>query len=455
MAHVPKKFEDDSISGDGRLAYLLNEIATLLAGGGAEGGELLPIDGAGFRGSNTVFGDTIISQRKAQISGNFYLGIREGSAIANVVGSSTFTITGNPGFENLLTIASGTTAGSSIDIEDQDSLKYVPSFEMYLWFTAIMTPPTNDGHLKAGFMDANNGFWIGYKEVNGEQKFGCAIRKDGVETFVAQEDFNRDKLDGTGNSEFVLDPTKGNIYQIRTGFLGFAPPTFQVLTEKGRLVTFHQFEYPNNNEETHISTTYVSARVEIDNGSEAENVEVKIGSYSGGVTDGNSVDINAREFTLVTSGTLPGGPYIQDEMVSFRNTGQFQGFLSPTLREHRIPGILQYLSGAFDGQGSPVTFEVLVVPEEDVLVDGTWQKSDDDSVLDYSLDTIYDLTNARTVFAQVISDGGFLSAFGSGATDLSMLDLRLRPNEHGIFALTGTTGASIDWTIVNGWKEPF
>jgi hypothetical protein len=51
-----------------------------------------------------------------------------------------------------------------------------------------------------------------------------------TEDFIPQTSWNGDRLDGTGSSGMVIDPTKGNVAEIGIQYLGFGTITFQVET---------------------------------------------------------------------------------------------------------------------------------------------------------------------------------------------------------------------------------
>lgn len=74
-----------------------------------------------------------------------------------------------------------------------------------------------------------------------------------TDTFVAQEDWNGDKMDGTGSihnpSGVLLDPTKGNVFQIGIQYLGFGAITFQIEASpegnNAEFVNVHTIQLPN------------------------------------------------------------------------------------------------------------------------------------------------------------------------------------------------------------------
>lgn len=65
-------------------------------------------------------------------------------------------------------------------------------------------------------------------------------------TFIPSGSFNIDKLDGTGPSGIILNPQKGNIYQIGFQYLGFGNAKFSVSNpETGNPVKFHEIKNAN------------------------------------------------------------------------------------------------------------------------------------------------------------------------------------------------------------------
>jgi hypothetical protein len=67
------------------------------------------------------------------------------------------------------------------------------------------------------------------------------------DTFVNQEDWNIDKMDGTGPSRMTLDHQKGNVYQIRYQYLGYGAITYYIEDDnQGTFVPVHKIQYANN-----------------------------------------------------------------------------------------------------------------------------------------------------------------------------------------------------------------
>ena len=104
-----------------------------------------------------------------------------------------------------------------------------------------------------GLFDAENGFM--FRNVDGN--FGVVVRSKAtgtvVDTFIAQEDFNKDQVDGTGLSGMNIDLTKDNIYWIDVQWLGGGRVRFGTY-DKGQRVVMHEF-YGGNSSIYPISQT--------------------------------------------------------------------------------------------------------------------------------------------------------------------------------------------------------
>ncbi len=74
-----------------------------------------------------------------------------------------------------------------------------------------------------------------------------------TENWIYQEDWNIDKLDGTGTSGVILDPTKLNVYQINFRWLGAGEMRFAVENPlNGDMIFFHHIHYSNQNTVPHL-----------------------------------------------------------------------------------------------------------------------------------------------------------------------------------------------------------
>lgn len=66
-------------------------------------------------------------------------------------------------------------------------------------------------------------------------------------TFIPQSSFNGDRVDGSGPSGLVLDPQKGNVYQVEYQYLGFGNAKFRVEDpDTGKFIYMHSIKNANN-----------------------------------------------------------------------------------------------------------------------------------------------------------------------------------------------------------------
>ena len=74
-----------------------------------------------------------------------------------------------------------------------------------------------------------------------------------TENWTYQEDWNLDKLDGTGTSGVTLDPSKLNVYQINFRWLGAGEMRYAIENPlNGDMMFFHHEHYSNANDEPHL-----------------------------------------------------------------------------------------------------------------------------------------------------------------------------------------------------------
>ena len=100
--------------------------------------------------------------------------------------------------------------------------------------------------------------------------FTTAVLQAGVaqtNNWTFQEDFNIDKLDGTGTSGVILDKSKLNIYQINFRWLGAGEIRYAIENpSNGDMIFFHHEHYANRYETPHLDNPslkigYVAANV--------------------------------------------------------------------------------------------------------------------------------------------------------------------------------------------------
>lgn len=77
---------------------------------------------------------------------------------------------------------------------------------------------------------------------------------DKTNVYVSQSNFNIDTIDGSGKTNFNINPQNGNLYKIELSWDGFNSATFSVFAPTvNRFIPFHRFQYANSATTTPIT----------------------------------------------------------------------------------------------------------------------------------------------------------------------------------------------------------
>lgn len=239
----------------------------------------------------------------------------------------------------MMHLAAGSDVTITSTIRTSKSINYSPGHEISTFFTALFpTPGASGGHFTRyiGMFTANDGLAIGTQNSN----FGVLHLQNGTATFISQENFNIDKLDGSGPSNFVLDITKLNIYYIAFGWLGAAPLEFGVASEDGAWIPFHRIRYPNLNITPTIFNPSLPLSMAVSKlNSGAGDLKIQTASWDATIT--------GKEHAIRTNTTTNNKVTVDGETVlpylSLRNRSTYAGNSSHTSRMR-----LLYLNVASD-----------------------------------------------------------------------------------------------------------
>jgi len=285
------------------------------------------IDKAQRISGNTVFGDNIGGIRKSSIAAQFQYSIEGGTSDSELLNGGAISI-----FESLLIISSGIDIAGRARINSTENVRYVPGQELYMYWTSVFTTPKENSYQRSGLFDDNNGFFAGYEGT----VFTFTRRRGGI-------DFPQtiDLLAFHEREGYSLDPTKGNVYKISYGYLGFAPITLEVMKPSGELVLLDRIEYPNSATVTHTTQTFLPVRGEVGNSGNNTDMVMSVGSLAAGIVNGGNEDIAGRQFAWsnIIPVALSGA---NTELVTFRNKTIFAGI------NNKVPARLLFISGAVE-----------------------------------------------------------------------------------------------------------
>jgi len=256
-----------------------------------------------------------------------------------------------------------------------------------------------------------------------------------ADTFVEQADWNIDKMDGTGYSQMILDPQKGNVYQIRFQYLGYGAITYYIEdADSGKFVPVHRIQYANNNTSPSLS-----------------NPSLKIGWFAASLGSTTDLEMHGASGMIGVEGQqqprrLPDAQVADKSNVgtsftnilTIRNRATFQG------RVNLSEALPTLTNVAVDGTK---------ISEYQVILNATlggepnWTYEDEDhSIIEYDTAGTTATLNGNS---QLVT-AGVLGKTSSGTVNFIDYDLHIVPGDTITIAVKTTSGstdaaASITW----------
>jgi hypothetical protein len=259
-----------------------------------------------------AFGNLSTTSIVPRIQLQFQYAINSDQISTAVTGSGTATQS------SPFAICSTTAAtNSSARIFSKNNIHYRTGQGGLVMFTAIFTTGVEGSVQEVGFGDEVDGFFFGYNGTS----FGINRRSGSSDNYIPQSSWNKDKMDGTGRSGVLLDPTKGNVYKIQYQWLGFGAINFFIENNNTGGFTFvHQIKYCNLNTSTSLSNPSIPLSFSSANTTNNTNIVVKVPSIAAFI-EGNLVDTG-----LVNSiNNQKTGITTQTNILTIRNNSTFGG----------------------------------------------------------------------------------------------------------------------------------
>jgi len=169
----------------------------------------------------------------------------------------------NPDASNV-TMSVGSTAGDKVIRQTRQVMRYIPGRTSTCSFAIRLETPVAGVRRRLGIFNENNG---AYFEDDGST-YACVLRSKAtgsvVETRVTRDNWNGDKLDGTGPSQITIDPTAIQMINIEYEWYGAGQVIF-TYTIGGETHVIHKFNTANYINNVWSSTPFLPIRVELEN----------------------------------------------------------------------------------------------------------------------------------------------------------------------------------------------
>jgi hypothetical protein len=288
----------------------------------------------------------------------------------------------------------GSNAGDEVIRQTKRVQRYIPGRSAEVAMSVIFGTPTTGIRKRIGLFDNTDGV---YFEDGGDGTYYVATRRkvgaSFVDTRVAREDWNYDKLDGTGPSGIVADPTALHHIVIEYEWYGAGQVEFKYIIDNNSFPV-HRFNHANRQAYPWASTASLPVRVEMTNvAGTAGTHEFYQGSHSF-ATEGNT-ELLGRQNSISNA--------ITGKTLSLANT--FYPVVAIRLKTTALNSVV--LPDSFSGATLDNTNVFVRLIEGANVTGGTWVSYSDDSPVEYNI-TATGYTNGipiETVYVSATNQG--------------------------------------------------
>ena len=203
--------------------------------------------------------------------------------------------------ESTVRLNVSTANGSEVVRQTYRVMPYQPGKGLGLMATFTMNQGKTGLRQRVGYFNTQNGVF--FQQNDNTLAFVLRSSTSGapVDTVITQDNWNGDKMDGTGPSGRVIDVTKTQILAIDFEWLGVGDVRCGFFND-GQFVVCHTFHNDNVQTEVYMTTAILPVRYEIRNtaGTASSSAMKQICStiYSSGGYEQTSIDHVARRTTI-------------------------------------------------------------------------------------------------------------------------------------------------------------
>lgn len=217
---------------------------------------------------------------------NFQYTIRSVETVEELTGTGA---TSHPGINGSYAELSPGTGVGSASLVSRTPVRYRAGHESYCEISTIYRTPEANLNQWYGYLNGNDRWAFGYQGVD----LGLLFREGGNDTFISRDNFNVDKLDGTGPSKFTINPQAINVFRLSFVWHGGLPLTLEIQVGQ-QFYPVHELDFSNIIDETHLENPHlpIGGLIERVSGTGTDD-SMRTGSWRGGAissTDAESTD---------------------------------------------------------------------------------------------------------------------------------------------------------------------
>lgn len=320
-----------------------------------------------------------------------------------------------------ITMSVANTAGSEAIRQTKQVMQYIPGRSAEFTTAFTLTMPVPGVRTRIGAFDESNGFYFEQLGIPGGGEYSVCLRSKVtgtvVERKVSRENWNGDKLDGTGPSKIIATPNTIHLMMVEADWYGAGDVRFNFVID-GRKHTIHTFRNANIEPNAWSATPFVPIRFELTNVSS---------------TSAASFIVLSSAFALDGVSISPGVPM---STLRYNQTLAIKDTFYPTISIRCKPDALNSINiltrffGKIHATNSSWRWKLLVNPE---LTGASWVNHE----LPYS-------TVQIDISATAVANG-LPVLYGLGEVSGASIDLETGPNKSTTFQIgRSNLGANTD-----------
>jgi hypothetical protein len=149
------------------------------------------------------------------------------------------------------------------------------------------------------------------------------------EVRTRQANFNQDRMDGTGPSGYILDPSKMQMVAIQYTWYGAGFVDWGMRTTDGKMIWCHRLKNNNVNDEGYMRSGNLPARYQATNRGVVGQVKTAVVA---GATEIQLYDVSEFPGSTIANASYPGHVVIDHELISFTGVNTSTGNLTGCTR---------------------------------------------------------------------------------------------------------------------------
>ena len=338
----------------------------------------------------------------------------------------------------------GPNVGDKVYRQTKRVQRYIPGRQGEVSMTMIFGTPTTGIRRRFGLFDDLNGFFF---EDSGDGTYRCTTRRNSAlgvvdEQSFARDDWNVDKLDGTGPSGITADPNNIQHMSIEYEWYGSGMIEWNFIIDNNKY-PIHRIYHANRVPNTWAAKAALPVRIELEN--------------TGGTAGTHTFYQGSHSFSTEGMTELLGRQNSISTPITGKGTGSANTF-TPMVA-------IRLKSTALDSVVLPDDFSAATLDNTNIFVraielptvtGGTWVSFGDDSAVEYNITaTGYSGGNVlSTTFVNATNQGTIFTFPERSLTQLIRNTTTTLGDTSGIFLLAiASVGANKDAFASLGWIE--